>query len=60
MNLEVRDKVSIVDSKGKSLAQGVIININDFREPSMMYAVDVDDYEDVLFFGESHLVKMSN
>lgn len=59
MNLEVRDKVSIIDSKGMSLAQGVIININDFREPNLKYAVNVEGYEDVLFFGELHLVKVS-
>ena len=56
MKLKVNDKVAIVDENGSKLAEGVIANINDFREPSMKYAVDVDGYEDVLFFGESQLV----
>ncbi|MDM5370563.1 hypothetical protein QUF96_03090 [Bacillus bombysepticus] len=41
MKLKVNDKVTIVDENEKKLAEGVIYNINDFREPSMKYAVDV-------------------
>lgn len=60
MKLKVRDKVTIIDINGKSLAKGTIVNINDFREPSQKYAVDVVGYtEDVLFFGESQLIKIS-
>ncbi|HDR4373532.1 TPA: hypothetical protein QCP80_003362 [Bacillus cereus] len=59
MKLKVNDKVAIVDENGSKLAEGVIANINDFREPSMKYAVDVDGYEDVLFFGESQLTPIN-
>jgi hypothetical protein len=57
MKLKVRDKVMIIDVDGNPLAEGTIVNINDFREPSMKYAVDVEGYTDVLFFGDSRLVK---
>ena len=56
--MQVRDRVTILDANGNSLANGTIVNINDFREPSMKYAVDVDGYdEDVLFFGSKQLTK---
>lgn len=58
MELKVRDRVIIIDSVGSPLGEGTIVNINDFREPSLKYAVDVDGYsQDVLFFGERQLVK---
>lgn len=57
MELQVKDRVVIIDEVGNPLAEGTIININGFREPSMIYAVDVDCYEeDVLFFGDDKLV----
>jgi ribosomal protein S28E/S33 len=58
MELQVRDRVLIINTNGNPVAKGTIVNINEFREPSQMYAVDVDGYEaDVLFFGKSQLVK---
>jgi len=61
MELQVRDKVTIIDSSGSAIAEGTIVNINDFREPSLKYAVDVEGYtEDLLFFGENHLIKHNN
>jgi hypothetical protein len=55
--MKVRDRVVIIDNNGNPLAEGTIVNINNFREPSMKYAVDVDGYtEDLLFFGESQLL----
>lgn len=57
MELKVRDRVIILDKNGIAKAEGTIVNINDFREPSMKYAVDVDGYtEDFLFFGEERLL----
>ena len=54
--MKVKDRVVIIDDKGNQLAEGIIININEYREPSAMYAVIADGYdEDVLFFGESQL-----
>jgi len=58
MSLKARDSVWITDSAGMKIAGGTIVNVNDFREPEMKYAVDVDGYkEDVLFFGEDRLIK---
>lgn len=58
MELKVRDSVTIIDKNGNPVAEGIIIGINDFREPSMKYAVDVEGYDDdILFLGESQLVK---
>lgn len=59
VELKVKDRVSIINEKGEVLSTGKIYNINDFREPSMEYAVDVDGYnEDVLFFGRWQLIKI--
>lgn len=55
MKFKVQDKVAIVDANGNKLAEGEIYNINDFREPSMKYAVNVEGYEDFLFVGKSNL-----
>lgn len=54
--MKVGDRVEILGKYGNVIGEGTIYNINEFREPSMIYAVDVDRYiEDVLFFGESQL-----
>lgn len=54
--IQVEDRVKIVDKDGNVIAKGTVYNINEFREPSMIYAVDVDGYsDDVLFFGEQQL-----
>ena len=59
MKVRVRDRVVILDTDGNRVAKGTVVNINEYREPSMMYAIDVDGYsEDVLFFGESQLLKI--
>ena len=58
MELQVKDRVTIINKNQNPLAEGTIVNINDFREPGAKYAVDVDGYdEDVLLFCESQLVK---
>lgn len=36
-----------------------IININDFREPSMKYGVEVNYLKDVMFIGDDDVVKAS-
>lgn len=53
--MKVGDRVEILGKNGSIIGEGTIYNINEFREPSMIYAVDVDGMEDVLFFGESQL-----
>lgn len=51
MKFEVGDKVIIL---GQWV--GTIVNINSYREPSMIYAIDVDGYEeDVIFMGEDEI-----
>jgi len=58
LSLKVSDRVWITDSTGMEVAEGTIINVNDFREPELKFAVDVEGYtEDVLFFGEDSLIK---
>lgn len=58
MTLKVHDRVTINDSEGNPIAKGVIININEYREPSLMYAVDVEGYDDYVFVGENNLMKI--
>lgn len=36
-----------------------IININDFREPSMKYGVEVSSISDVVFMGDEDIIKSS-
>jgi len=54
--LKVGDRVEIRNNKGILIGKGTIANINDFREPSMKYAIDADFYKsDFVFAGEEHL-----
>ncbi len=39
---------------------GKIYNINDFREPSMMYAIDFPKADDFVFMGENDFKSSSN
>ena len=53
--LKVRDRVLVKDRQGNKWL-GTIININDYREPSMKYCVDLDEYdEDYVFVGEKDI-----
>lgn len=36
-----------------------VININDFREPSMKYGVEANYFKDILFTGDENIVKHS-
>lgn len=57
MDIKVMDRVVITANNGQKF-HGRVANINDFREPSMKYAVDVDGYdEDVVFVGEDRIEK---
>lgn len=55
MGFKVNDEVMIVDNFGNKVAEGVVYNVNEFREPSMKYAVDVEGYDDFLFVGDLNL-----
>ena len=53
--MKVKDRVYVKDQKGKKWI-GTIININPFREPSMRYCIDLDDYDkDFVFVGKERL-----
>jgi hypothetical protein len=57
MTLKVHDRVTINDSEGNPIAKGIIININEYREPSLMYAVEVEGYDGYVFVGKNNLMK---
>ena len=53
--MKVGDRVLVKDNQGNKWL-GTIININDFREPSMKYCVDLDSYnKDYVFVGEDDI-----
>lgn len=47
--IAVRDRVIITDDS-ENEHTGTVVNISDYREPSMRYAVDLDDYKDDFVF----------
>lgn len=59
MMFQVKDKVKVLSNHGNVIGEGVIVSINEFREPQFKYAVDADFmYEDYIFVGEENLVKI--
>lgn len=56
---KVGDIVIVKDLKGNKY-KGEIININDYREPRMKYAVDIDGFNDYVFIGENQIVEKIN
>lgn len=44
----------IVDLKGNSYIAR-LVNINKFREPSLMYCFDIEGFEDYVFVGENQI-----
>lgn len=56
---KVKDKIILKDLKGNKY-KGEIININDYREPSMKYAVGIDGFDDYVFIGENQIVEKIN
>ena len=53
---KVTDKIILKDYKGNEY-NGEIIGVNYYREPSMKYAVYIDDFDDYVFVGEDLIVK---
>lgn len=46
---------------GGTKIPGTIVNINDYREPFMKYAIDLDDYKvDYIFVGENILEELND
>lgn len=54
--MKIGDYVRIVDNLGKQFI-GKIYNINEFREPSMKYAIDCQIFNDYAFIGDERIVK---
>lgn len=52
--LEVRQKVLVKDKTGR-LFPGQIVNISEYREPSMKYAVDIGA-DDLVFVGANDII----
>ena len=55
---KVKDKVVVngINQKYK----GTIVSISYFREPSVRYAVNVPEIDDVIFVGENQIQKVVN
>lgn len=53
---KVKDKVIVKDYKGNEY-KGEIVNISDYREPSMKYAIYIDGFDDYVFVGDNLIVK---
>ena len=49
--MKVGDKFIFHSSNGLDY-KGEVVNFNDFREPGMEYAIDIEGYDDVCFVGE--------
>lgn len=58
MKFKVKERVVVTNLFNKPVCEGEIVNINDFREPALRYAVQVDGYDDVIFVGKSDLQKL--
>lgn len=55
--LEIKTRIRF--NYGGDILTGVIYNVNEFREPSMVYAVDGDRANDDFFFiGEDDIVEV--
>ena len=55
--LEINTRIKF--NYGGEILTGVIYNVNEFREPSMLYAVDGDRMNDDFFFiGEDDIVEI--
>lgn len=56
--IKVKDRVIVTDLNGNK-HHGIVANINDYRESSMKYAVNIDglEFDDVIFVGEEQIEK---
>ena len=55
--LKIKTRVKF--NYGTEVLTGVIYNVNEFREPSMLYAVDGDRMNDDFFFiGEDDIIEV--
>ena len=54
--MDVGDKFILHSSNGLDY-KGEVVNFNNFREPGMEYAIDIEGYDDVCFVGEDFFIK---
>lgn len=52
--IEVNQKVLVRDYMGR-MFPGKVVNINEYREPSMKYAVDIGA-DDLVFVGRNNII----
>ena len=57
--IKIDDIVLVSDLNGKKY-KGRVVSINEFREPSMRYGIDVDGFNDVIFIGEKFIEEVTN
>lgn len=56
MNIEERARVIVTDAFGTKY-KGTVVNVSDYREPSMKYAVELDiGLDDYVFVGEDQII----
>ena len=52
--MKLRDKVYVTAIDGKEF-KGIIVNVNEWREPSMMYAIALEGNLGTVFVGKERL-----
>lgn len=58
-DIKVGDRVDVKNNKDEYAGRATVVNINEFRDPDMTYAIDADFYKgDFLFVSKSQLKKI--
>lgn len=52
--IKAREKVIVTDLNGNEFV-GTVVNVSDYREPAMKYAVEIPGFSDVVFVGDSNI-----
>ena len=53
------DRVKVIDFSGNELGEATVINVNEFREPELKYAIMCDFHDDdFIFVGKENLIKI--
>ena len=59
MGIKVKDRVRVYNLKGEFHCNGIVTNVNSFREPSQEYAVDLEtDTTDLVFVSREQLERI--
>jgi hypothetical protein len=54
---KIGDKIVLVSLDDTEFT-GVIVSINDYREPSLKYAIQIKDFSDLIFIGETQIRRL--